>query len=147
MPAELVARKAAIRSAFRTRGEAPANVPAGPPRHPRQRPELHQSTADPQTWFLIERFATEASFARHMASDYFARFRARAASAAGRTGDCAFPSRAAVNGALTFRGTPVRCAGRGSRARPSPGRSQAAQQPRQPGARPASKRARRPERS
>jgi len=26
-----------------------------------------------------------------MASDYFARFQARAASAAGRTGDCAFP--------------------------------------------------------
>ncbi len=37
---------------------------------------LHRSSEDPRTWFLIERFATEESFARHMASDYFARFQA-----------------------------------------------------------------------
>ncbi len=35
---------------------------------------VHRSPDDPQTWFLLERFATEESFARHMASDYFARF-------------------------------------------------------------------------
>jgi len=35
---------------------------------------LHRSPDDPRTWFLLERFATEESFARHMASDYFARF-------------------------------------------------------------------------
>jgi quinol monooxygenase YgiN len=37
---------------------------------------LHPSAEDPRTWFLMERFASEDSFARHMASDYFARFRA-----------------------------------------------------------------------
>ena len=35
---------------------------------------VHRSPEDPQTWFLLERFATEESFARHMASEYFARF-------------------------------------------------------------------------
>ena len=35
---------------------------------------VHRSHHDPGTWFLLERFATEESFARHMASDYFARF-------------------------------------------------------------------------
>lgn len=35
---------------------------------------LHRSPEDPRKWFLLERFATEESFARHMASDYFARF-------------------------------------------------------------------------
>ena len=35
---------------------------------------VHRSPDDPTTWFLLERFATEESFARHMASDYFARF-------------------------------------------------------------------------
>ena len=35
---------------------------------------LHRSPGDPEMWFLIERFATEAVFARHMASDYFRRF-------------------------------------------------------------------------
>jgi quinol monooxygenase YgiN len=37
---------------------------------------LHRSPEDPRTLFLLERFATEVSFARHMASDYFARFQA-----------------------------------------------------------------------
>lgn len=37
---------------------------------------VHRSPGDPRTWFLLERFATEESFARHMASDYFARFQA-----------------------------------------------------------------------
>ena len=41
---------------------------------------LHRSVEDPRTWFLIERFASEDSFARHMASDYFARFQAEQAS-------------------------------------------------------------------
>jgi quinol monooxygenase YgiN len=35
---------------------------------------VHRSHDEPRTWFLLERFATEESFARHMASDYFARF-------------------------------------------------------------------------
>ena len=35
---------------------------------------LHQSGADPNTWFLLERFADEAAFGRHMASDYFRAF-------------------------------------------------------------------------
>jgi len=35
---------------------------------------VHRSHADPRPWFLLERFATEESFARHMASEYFARF-------------------------------------------------------------------------
>ena len=35
---------------------------------------IHRSHDEPRTWFLLERFATEESFARHMASDYFARF-------------------------------------------------------------------------
>jgi len=35
---------------------------------------LHRSGADPQTWFLLERFANEESFTAHMASDYFRRF-------------------------------------------------------------------------
>lgn len=35
---------------------------------------LHQSTVNPQTWHLIERFSSEASFGAHMASDYFRRF-------------------------------------------------------------------------
>ena len=34
----------------------------------------HRAHDEPRTWFLLERFATEESFARHMASDYFARF-------------------------------------------------------------------------
>lgn len=40
---------------------------------------LHRSAEDPRTWFLLERFATEDSLARHMASDYFAQFRAEQA--------------------------------------------------------------------
>jgi quinol monooxygenase YgiN len=35
---------------------------------------VHRSHDEPRTWFLLERFSTEESFARHMASDYFARF-------------------------------------------------------------------------
>ena len=35
---------------------------------------IHRSPDDPRTWFMLERFATEESLARHMASDYFARF-------------------------------------------------------------------------
>jgi quinol monooxygenase YgiN len=35
---------------------------------------LHRSSNDPRTWFLVERFANEAAFSRHMASDYFRRF-------------------------------------------------------------------------
>jgi|ERR1700680_2235042 quinol monooxygenase YgiN len=35
---------------------------------------IHRSHDEPRTWFLLERFATGESFARHMASDYFARF-------------------------------------------------------------------------
>jgi len=35
---------------------------------------LHRSSIDPRTWFLIERFAGDAAFGRHMASDYFRRF-------------------------------------------------------------------------
>ena len=38
------------------------------------RSSLHQSAADARTWFLLERFADEPSFSRHMASDYFRRF-------------------------------------------------------------------------
>ena len=37
---------------------------------------LHRSAEDPRTLYLVERFATEDAFARHMASDYFARFQA-----------------------------------------------------------------------
>ncbi len=37
---------------------------------------LHRSTVNPRTWYLIERFASEASFGAHMASDYFRRFQA-----------------------------------------------------------------------
>lgn len=40
---------------------------------------LHRSSTDPRIWFLLERFATEDTFARHMASDYFARYRAEQA--------------------------------------------------------------------
>jgi len=40
---------------------------------------LHRSADDRRTWYLIERFATEDAFARHMASDYFARFQAEQA--------------------------------------------------------------------
>lgn len=35
---------------------------------------LHRSTDDPRTWFLLERFADESAFGRHMASAYFRRF-------------------------------------------------------------------------
>lgn len=35
---------------------------------------IHQSSSDPLTWFLIERFSGQEAFARHMASDYFLRF-------------------------------------------------------------------------
>ena len=35
---------------------------------------LHRSPIDPNTWFLVERFAGEAAFGRHMASDYLRRF-------------------------------------------------------------------------
>jgi quinol monooxygenase YgiN len=35
---------------------------------------LHRSDIDPEKWFLIERFETEAAFAQHMASEYFGRF-------------------------------------------------------------------------
>jgi quinol monooxygenase YgiN len=38
------------------------------------RTTLHRSTNDPRTWFLVERFASEEAFRRHMASDYFRRF-------------------------------------------------------------------------
>ena len=37
---------------------------------------LHRSGADPNTWFLLERFADEDAFGRHMASDYFRTFQA-----------------------------------------------------------------------
>jgi quinol monooxygenase YgiN len=40
---------------------------------------LHASPQDARTWLLLERFANEESFSRHMASDYFARFQARQA--------------------------------------------------------------------
>ena len=40
---------------------------------------LHHSAEDPRTLYLVERFATEDAFARHMASDYFARFQAEQA--------------------------------------------------------------------
>jgi quinol monooxygenase YgiN len=35
---------------------------------------LHRSPGNPEMWFLIERFASEAAFAEHMASGYFGRF-------------------------------------------------------------------------
>ncbi len=35
---------------------------------------LHRSIREPRSWFLIERFASETAFGRHMASDYFRRF-------------------------------------------------------------------------
>lgn len=35
---------------------------------------VHQSSEDPQTFFLLERFSGEESFGAHMASDYFGRF-------------------------------------------------------------------------
>lgn len=35
---------------------------------------LYQSALDPDTVFLLERFTGEEPFARHMASEYFARF-------------------------------------------------------------------------
>ena len=38
---------------------------------------LHNSGADPRTWFLVERFAGEGAFGRHMASDYFRTFQSR----------------------------------------------------------------------
>lgn len=38
------------------------------------RSSLHRSAADPGTWFLLERFADEPAFGRHMASEYFRRF-------------------------------------------------------------------------
>jgi len=34
---------------------------------------LHRPESDPRTLLLMERFESEESFARHMASDYFAR--------------------------------------------------------------------------
>jgi quinol monooxygenase YgiN len=37
---------------------------------------LHRSIAEPGTWFLVERFAGESAFGRHMASEYFRRFQA-----------------------------------------------------------------------
>ena len=40
---------------------------------------LHRSAEDPRMFYLVERFATEDAFARHMASDYFARFQAEQA--------------------------------------------------------------------
>jgi quinol monooxygenase YgiN len=40
---------------------------------------VHRSPNDPKTRFLLERFATEESLARHMASDYFARFQSEQA--------------------------------------------------------------------
>jgi quinol monooxygenase YgiN len=36
---------------------------------------LHRSMSHPDTWFLVERFASETSFSGHMASEYFQRFR------------------------------------------------------------------------
>lgn len=36
---------------------------------------LHRSPDDPQTSYLIERFATQEALARHMVSEYFADFR------------------------------------------------------------------------
>lgn len=41
---------------------------------------LHLSAAQPETYLLLERFQGEESFARHMASDYFARFQSIQAS-------------------------------------------------------------------
>jgi len=41
---------------------------------------LHPSAAQPETCLLLERFDGEESFARHMASDYFARFQSIQAS-------------------------------------------------------------------
>lgn len=35
---------------------------------------LHRPIDQPRTWFLVERFESEAAFGRHMASDYFRRF-------------------------------------------------------------------------
>ncbi len=35
---------------------------------------LHRTESDPRTLHLLERLVSEESFARHMASDYFARF-------------------------------------------------------------------------
>jgi quinol monooxygenase YgiN len=37
---------------------------------------VHRSPDDPQTWFMLERFATEEAFARHMSSEHLARFQA-----------------------------------------------------------------------
>jgi quinol monooxygenase YgiN len=37
---------------------------------------LHRSGPDPDTWFLLERFADEAAFGRHMSRDYFRSFQA-----------------------------------------------------------------------
>ena len=37
---------------------------------------LHRSTHEPHTWFLVERFESEAAFGHHMASAYFRRFQA-----------------------------------------------------------------------
>jgi quinol monooxygenase YgiN len=36
---------------------------------------LHRSMSHPDTWFLVERFASETSFSGHMASEYFQGFR------------------------------------------------------------------------
>jgi quinol monooxygenase YgiN len=41
---------------------------------------LHRSFADKGTWFLVERFADDSAFGRHMASDYFRRFQTEQAS-------------------------------------------------------------------
>ena len=38
------------------------------------RSSLHRSSADPRTWFLLERFADEPAFSRHMGGEYFRRF-------------------------------------------------------------------------
>jgi quinol monooxygenase YgiN len=35
---------------------------------------LHRSIADKGKWFLVERFADDSAFGRHMASEYFRRF-------------------------------------------------------------------------
>ncbi len=35
---------------------------------------LHRSMDEPGEWFLLERFADESAFGRHMASEYFRRF-------------------------------------------------------------------------
>jgi quinol monooxygenase YgiN len=41
---------------------------------------LHRSIADKGRWFLVERFADDSAFGRHMASDYFRIFQTAQAS-------------------------------------------------------------------